>query len=798
MHFRGRHSLLGMAVACLILGASGCGKFHFFASAPNDAPLKLDPSEVGCLSRSSATFKDFVEGKATDDRINDLWHCTARSLELFDEHVKGTNPGEFNPDELRKFLQRYFVTDFKISDLLVKDAMELKKALLGGSTEIITSAELARARFLFNLFNNHMLRLRPFLPLSKLRSAGVDDSTVDYAAREMELAGIEIGNAIQETATPYVFDHLDRLFNQIGVDSGKISYRTLRDRAKMVRAAKAILVEPPSTSINPLEWGPFFKTAGQAFSIYIRFHHFEKNYPKTWTCGRGRERMLRVLTEAQELVKSAIQRHPGAVVPFSEMDELLDTLDWTVTEDTLDGTVIHDHSKYTGQKFMETIKETLRPLVRKAMGGLAAGPNGRDANGLTVPALARVWDMFLEWNEEQHYLEASYRKLGRFDCDETAKNPFGITKVHYPMDKVMGLSVSDGTSGMLPSSVAAVEAFRKDLRTSRLLSADESEEIFFPIHGGPNGDEDQHTFYNISQMNLLRLATHMSIAGWTDPAEINQRAAASVSIDEFDQFYKDLRNLGIESEYFDYRKWDTARRRFREANLFLFHSNGDMYLDQTEGFEFIVFLGSAKKLSSRYLDEIAKQCPGTDLTGLYNTVSVPADCFKERFFAGFPRFLVHMPGMAAYYQSLSAKKLTKFQDNIMSIATDGLSPGERVDDIGSEKLSTLFHYTEAALRRFDTDYSQTLNANESIRAYQVFRPTFAVLVREKSDYFQTDEDFEALFTYLLANGSMPTATYVGGTDYEIWKARRGTWFDWSINADRGRIFEIFADLSKKQ
>ena len=330
--------------------------------------------------------------------------------------------------------------------------------------------------------------------------------------------------------------------------------------------------------------------------------------------------------------------------------------------------------------------------------------------------------------------------------------------------------------------------------TSHSLSSDASEEIIFPV----NGEKDRHTFYNLSQMNLLRLGTHLALEGYMDLDEAATRTPRSVSIDEFDQFYKDLRDLGIESEYFDFRKWDTARRRFREANLFLFNSNGDMYLDQTEGFELIVFLGSAKKLSGRYLPEIAGECPGTDHNGLYGSVSVPPDCFRKHFFGDIHRYLDHMPGMLKFYDGLSDGELTRFQDNLMSIATDGLHPKTRVDNIGSEKIATLLHYTEAAFARFDRDRTASLDLAEALAAYQVFRPTFAVLVREKSTFFQTDEDFEALFTYLLNSGTMPAATISGAADFRVWRARRDSWFGWNIHADRGRILEIFAELSKKQ
>jgi hypothetical protein len=368
---------------------------------------------------------------------------------------------------------------------------------------------------------------------------------------------------------------------------------------------------------------------------------------------------------------------------------------------------------------------------------------------------------------------------------DAVKGPGGINGLYFPMEQILGYEPDD------PLVTNEVAEFHATLAHARYLTSDENQEIIFPIDGG----KDRHSFYNVSQMNWLRLATRLAIEGYRDPAD--QRAAPSVTIEEFDQFYKDVRDIGIESEFFDYHKWDTARRRFRESNLFLFSANGDMFLDQAEGFQLTVFLGSSKKLASRYMNDISAKCPGSDHSGLYGTAVVPKDCFKKEFFKGIHEYLDHMPGMISYYDGLTGKALDSFQDALVSIGTAGLFPGEKVDNIGSEKLATLLHYTEAAFARFDTDLSLKLDVTEALAAYQVFKPTFAVLVRERSDYFKTDADFEALFTYLLKYGKMPATSIGGATDFWSWQKQKD-YLGWTLSADRGRILEIFAELSKKQ
>src|SRR5262249_841608 len=77
---------------------------------------------------------------------------------------------------------------------------------------------------------------------------------------------------------------------------------------------------------------------------------------------------------------------------------------------------------------------------------------------------------------------------------------------------------------------------------------------------------------------------------------------------ELVRFSFEARPLGIELRYFDPADLRAANRRFRDANLFLFPSNGDERLDLAEITELLRYLLSGKRTGDDIHRAIARNC----------------------------------------------------------------------------------------------------------------------------------------------------------------------------------------------
>src|SRR4051812_7963230 len=103
MSFRNQAKVFILAAA---LGLSGCLKDH----APLDQ-IKIGDGISGCLNDFDQTIRDYFGGRADPKAVSSLFDCSVSALDLFMKHTRGEVSGTYLPEELRLFLQRYFLKD---------------------------------------------------------------------------------------------------------------------------------------------------------------------------------------------------------------------------------------------------------------------------------------------------------------------------------------------------------------------------------------------------------------------------------------------------------------------------------------------------------------------------------------------------------------------------------------------------------------------------------------------------------------------------------------------------------------
>src|SRR4051812_19093444 len=126
-------SLLHHSLLAVLLFASGCGvmdgKVKVGEGPLPEAVARLGGADLGCLARSKGTVKEYVNGKSNVAAVNELARCATRSLQIFAELTRGSQPGMYKPSELRRFLERYFLKDISISDSFLAEAMMIKRTV---------------------------------------------------------------------------------------------------------------------------------------------------------------------------------------------------------------------------------------------------------------------------------------------------------------------------------------------------------------------------------------------------------------------------------------------------------------------------------------------------------------------------------------------------------------------------------------------------------------------------------------------------------------------------------------------
>ncbi|HAR43084.1 MAG TPA: hypothetical protein DCS07_10730, partial [Bdellovibrionales bacterium] len=524
-----------LCFAILTLAASGLSacNFHFREAPQTETALQLGPSEAGCLSNTASALGRYFEGNSTTREISDFWRCLDKSLQLFYERTRGADAGVYKSTELRGFLEKYFLKDKRISDNLMNELMELKKTLLGGSSNSLTIEELKRTRQFFQVLNEQMILLQPFMPLTPEWAIGQNASVIDAAGSALESAAQMIGGTLEKTGHPYHISHLEELRKAIEgmLPGGSGISARIHERMPLIRAVKALLIAPPGDRIYGNEWVTFLTTASKWYSVLLRASTLQLNYETVLT-GAGRERAVGLTQEAFQLLIAAAQRHPEQVISFNALDDLVDALhpsELFLPSPDLPSTI----------KNRKILKALMRALIKRALAGPDFGPSGRAAIGLGEPALLRASELLERWSEGQRFLEQLYETLKR-------QRGNGDSTLGYYPQELLFTARDLQLDNPKATTVAAVEKIRELIQTvPPLFQADESEinfSVAVPLR--------RHSFSDLSQVHLLHEFADIVISSY---AEDSARASGrrGVTLQEFYNSFRDIEQIGFAKKMFD-------------------------------------------------------------------------------------------------------------------------------------------------------------------------------------------------------------------------------------------------------
>lgn len=832
------------AILMLGMGIGGCS-LRTGEPAIDNSVLDLGARETGCLDGASEKVDRYFDGKSDRATMDALFRCFSRSLELFSENMRGKEQGSFHPSELRDFLQRYFVKRKNLSDKLRDQAMNLKTALLGGDASRVTLSELDRARYLVEVARVQALELLPYLPLSVTSLNKRHPERFEESMAAFHSSSAALGKALQEVDAPYRFAHfeflleaLEPLFDaRIRVNKdGEIekvnSPRDMRLRIlPIIRATKPVLLGTSDQAIGGREWPEIMDTTARAYAVYARFDYLWDNY-KERSLGGPREMLFRSYREFRALLIEAVESHADGVIPFEEVEALVESFKretFPIREDISKRLVFRRRIEVQ----RDTLLDLIRPGIQRMVGGLQEGAEGRDAKGLTLAAIERGWQSVERWHEAERILEAAFRRAMR---RQSIPEETPVTEVELSFADLFSGNDAKAEilaeAGELKHSESVYRELMQTVARARPMLHGQDMEILFSSRR-----PRKFSFHDISELNWMKQFVRLVMPGYlTSPSPDIEIESIGLTVEEVRRFVDDVLQLGIDLRSIDKRRAvGVHARRFREANLFTYASDGNSVIDLDETTQLFAFLSSTKRMANRMHEEIAKICNATELDEYYMQPIVSRSCYLRALFAprkkldgtettGFEIFLVKMPEMAAYYRDLVRQGKNGEFEAAIERAMRGLNTSPVFDLADSESIAGVLHYIEGIFQRFDLDRTGTIEIKEADKAFSVFKGTISevgqsVVRRMIEDMYgrsgiedrlkdegwkdkaneiketikqltidlqiSSDEDLKHLFYYLLAHGDSP------GLDWPKWRMLP----DKKFAADRGVIAKIFAEIT---
>lgn len=334
---------------------------------------------AGCLDNSGEAIAGYFLGTSGPKPFVAVLDCASEMLDLFTTRIHGSQDGVYLMSELRDFLQTYFLKSSKISPRYYIELLTLKRAILGGTEDGLTHAEIRRAQdFIFRL-KDGVHRLAPFMPLSSRSAAQWDTPQLKLATQTLKAVIQDLGDFLTVTAQPYSFTHLETLLQEF-----MRLFPALRDddlvpllvkRLPWMRALKRVLVDRQPDVIGPDAWRIVSSVGAESYAIFLQLTHLQAKH-SDWSRNPGRELFMDMMRRLIVLLTQAADRNTDQRIFFEDLDVLIDEFPFS-----------------TGiQK--STIRRTLRPLVNRL---LSTSP-GRIYSGVSAAALAKLLDQLEIWN----------------------------------------------------------------------------------------------------------------------------------------------------------------------------------------------------------------------------------------------------------------------------------------------------------------------------------------------------------------------------------------------------------------
>jgi hypothetical protein len=319
MHFR----TILLALLALPLALNGClFKTNEKVEAKALAPVALKSTD-GCLSEGPKVAQQFLEGKVEDGQIDALSNCVVRSIDALKNMVRGAEIGVYSSEEIRGFLENYFVREANIPVGLFNEGMNLKRAMLGGSNHQVTLVELDRTRDLAIIVRDQLKLLRPFMPLQWSSVVKMGSTELDTFVSALENAGLALGQVIGNGGTSYSFENLDALMGWLekmyDANERDNPIRLLRSSIPLLKLFKAAAWGSSDDRIDPHEWSQFF--VGGAHGLYPAVS-FSK------TSDEKLDSYLSALDRALDFLRVEMQKHHQQRIAFNGVSPL-----WRALED---------------------------------------------------------------------------------------------------------------------------------------------------------------------------------------------------------------------------------------------------------------------------------------------------------------------------------------------------------------------------------------------------------------------------------------------------------------------------------
>ena len=755
-------------IALALVGAFalfGCQVSTQDAPRPNSS-FKLTGPQTNCLANAAPVIQQFFDGNAKPDDVTAAWDCAGQALNMFTQYTRGGSSDLYTAKEVRSFLETYFLGDIRVSDELLVEVMRVKVALLGGTTETLTRAEIGRVQLILQTFRTESLRVLPYMDLIS-RKATVEEAQRDPQRMESAIIAFNtamenLGGLLGQSTQTYDMKYLENLMNELQAiySSGNRHWDGPSIIIKYIptlAALKGFIIKPAPDKINPDEWQPLLVNGGRLYALYLRTNYLLKS--RDLLSGEGLDQLSVALYELFDIIQGSIQAKPNKVIEFEQVDALFDEIlragvvNWPLRPSTLRGLA---HAAFN---------KVFNPPVN----GVRA-----PTTGLSMPIFVHARDGIFGWIDMQRVWR-EVESQAREQEPSLIGRPIPLSRIREIWPKVR-----------TPFKTAQNDLNFTFQRRYPLTIDDDGIVDFAPKAGETRGIS-QDSFNDLNwRVHFARIVA----LGWA--SEPNDQFKG-VTKPEFEAFFYDARDLALDLHFIDPTDTTIWSTLFDQSNMFMLAGDADDHLGFSEGVDLVSYLMSSSHVIKPIFADAEANCPheGFDT---YGRPKVNIACFNDRLALSFADSYRFFPNWAKLSQKVGPAATRNMLLSLEAGARTSAKPGDAMA-IGDVNLVTmLVQYIESIYTRFDKNNSGTIDYEESKQVYPFFH---AILKKAAAaSGIKSEKEIFGLYCYILRFGHPPESLLDKIYFKLIW-VNSPSQFE-KIHADRLMLLSIIGQLAAQK
>jgi hypothetical protein len=758
--FSKRFYVIAAVAGVLSITLTSCGLALNEGNGNPDGNMKLNDGGAGCIEASIPKIERYFKGTATEQETFDSWACVNTALKMFYDNVRGQDPNFYTPEELRTFLQSYFLGKIKLSDRFMDEAFRLKQIFLGGERRRLSREEVIRLMSTIRVLQQETVRLLPHLQVILQKA---DPNTPSASPEKIYAAKIAlnqmtdvIGQIFAHAEAVYAEEHAHALllevqdvFNQ----SGSIwqGPTTAIKHLPTFFVFKSFLLHPTIAAVFPDEWGKLCSLISRLYGTYLHTKYLVLP-SESYLHGKGLEYVNKLADEIFGTLQNAVNNKSTKVISFDLIDKVIEQVYFL---GFIDKDFMQDH--------------TMKSLVRNVVGKVYH------------PAVKGIRPI-------AYGIDTNVLNLMRADF-------YGFTDMQSTFDgingEVLASSGKDITYAQLrekwPTPLRSTGYHSKQIHQLLNQRRPQMWDDEFKVIYDDSGYQQPVTPRKFTEINWRRMLIYLLSRGYSADAPTVE-ANGLVPDPEFRQMFMDFKEMAAELQFLDPKDTDFWKSTSEESRIFFLSSDGKANVTIAEGYDFLGLALTAGKMTQSFQTQFKAECKETGYFDSFKEPLRDKECFRRLFRNNYQTYFAHLPGWVKSIKALTVKEFDKFLSNLELVTLEYPNNPEKGVQVGDLVLiGSSFQYDESIFWRYDKNKDGFVDYPESLDAYPVFKDFIA-----EAGNMTDEDDILALYTYLLRYKRAPT-TIFQKAEFLWWKMNKGSW---KYSIDRVDVMEIIAAMSK--